>query len=168
MDDAAIHLPSLLLQVFLCGHQWFLHGFVLLSLSFFVYKNVVLGNLPTDGLAGNVTLLSFYAILENTRLYQNSKGNKTKQRAPLAFAVALAGFSLICHIYFLQLQPHVYVLLTKLWHNSILLRSTIILQVGGRAILEQHRYCPRRHRSVVGHSDAVVGIPEAQVARTNS
>lgn len=51
--------------------------------------------------------LSLYVILENTRLYQNSKGNKTKQRAPLVFAVALAGITLICHSYLLQLQPHV-------------------------------------------------------------
>lgn len=58
-------------------------------------------------MAGNVILLALYAALENIRLYQSSKGNKTKQRAPLVFATALAAPALICHSYFLQLQTHV-------------------------------------------------------------
>ncbi|KAF4041265.1 putative membrane protein [Phytophthora infestans] len=93
-------------HVLLCGHQWFLHGFTALSVSLFVYKNV-LGVLSREEVAGNVILLALYAALENTRLYQSSKGNKTKQRAPLVFATALAAPALICHSYFLQLQTHV-------------------------------------------------------------
>ncbi|KAG2760057.1 hypothetical protein PC116_g8854 [Phytophthora cactorum] len=108
MDDAGkIHLPSLLLQVFLCGHQWFLHGFVMLSAALFAYKNVVLEVLLKERLAGHLILLAFYAILENTRLYQSSKGNKTKLRAPLVFAIALAAPALVCHSFLLQLQPNV-------------------------------------------------------------
>ncbi|KAH7492071.1 Transmembrane protein 216 [Phytophthora ramorum] len=103
----AIYFPSLLLQVFLCSHQWFLHGFVLLSTLLFAYKcKSTFGYWGVSGLAGNVTLLTFYAVLENTRLYQSSKGNKTKQRAPLVLAVVLAAPALVCNS-FLQLQPHV-------------------------------------------------------------
>ncbi|KAG6968748.1 hypothetical protein JG687_00003569 [Phytophthora cactorum] len=79
----------------------------MLSAALFAYKNVVLEVLLKERLAGHLILLAFYAILENTRLYQSSKGNKTKLRAPLVFAIALAAPALVCHSFLLQLQPNV-------------------------------------------------------------
>jgi hypothetical protein len=59
-------LPSLLLQVFLCGHQWFLHGFVLLSASLFGYKCMPICCSETGASSSDVVQMPYLAAYQRT------------------------------------------------------------------------------------------------------
>ncbi|GAB9463953.1 hypothetical protein Gpo141_00001398 [Globisporangium polare] len=61
---------------------------------------------PTGAYTWDLIFLVLYLIIENTRLFQASKGNRTKQIGPLVLSMVLAIPALVCNIYYLQLQTY--------------------------------------------------------------
>ncbi|KAL1500687.1 hypothetical protein AB1Y20_013334 [Prymnesium parvum] len=100
---------SLPLQVLLFFNGWFDALLVLVSLAMYIWKASVLPFPPElEGfLARDVALVFGLVLLEYSRLFLGSRGNKTERIAPLLWFLLLSLPALAVNIYFMLLQLYV-------------------------------------------------------------
>eukprot|EP00878_Enallax_costatus_P024538 GHUV01026191.1.p1 GENE.GHUV01026191.1~~GHUV01026191.1.p1 ORF type:complete len:112 (+),score=27.33 GHUV01026191.1:288-623(+) len=99
-------LTSLPLEIFLYFGGWWDFFFWILSILIFIYKGNTLPY-PQQKFAAEFVVQWLFLLVEPTRLFLGSKGNKTEQSGPLLFSVLLCGPMIAFFVYYLQFQTYV-------------------------------------------------------------
>merc|ERR1719261_1002507 len=102
-------LSNLPLQIFLYFNGWYDAIYVLIMLVLFIWKG---SSLPYPGelgglLALEVCLVVLLAILEWSRIFLASRGNKTERGTPLAMSIFLSFPAAYLFFYYLYQQVYV-------------------------------------------------------------
>ena len=102
-------LSNLPLQIFLYFNGWYDAIYVAIMLALFVWKGT---SLPYPGELGGifaleVCLIFLFAVIEWSRIFLASRGNKTERATPLIIAVILSFPSAYLFFYYLYQQVYV-------------------------------------------------------------
>jgi transmembrane protein 216 len=110
-----------MLEITLFLHSYFFAVFVLLEVSFGIYKVV---NLPyqQNNIVIESLILLFLVCIELMRIYLGRKGNLTQTLLPLILSALLSGPSVLAIVYLIWWQTYV------LWLEAILCYIQITLQ----------------------------------------
>ncbi|OQR98713.1 hypothetical protein ACHHYP_08270 [Achlya hypogyna] len=100
-------LSSLPLEVLLFFNRWFSHVYIAISAVVFVYKAMYLPYPPTGAFTWEVLFLGLYYLIDQVRIFQASKGNKTEQVFPLLTACLLTLPCVVSLSYYISLQTYV-------------------------------------------------------------
>ncbi|OQS04645.1 hypothetical protein THRCLA_20830 [Thraustotheca clavata] len=107
---AQVHtsLSSLPLEILLFFNRYYSHLYLCLSALIFIYKGMYLPYPPTTGaFTWEIIFLCLYYIIDQIRVTQASKGNKTEQLFPLLTACLLTLPCVISLAYYINLQTFV-------------------------------------------------------------
>ncbi|KAK3251089.1 hypothetical protein CYMTET_39564 [Cymbomonas tetramitiformis] len=106
LGDSRQSLTSLGLEVLYYFGGWYDVFYVLLQFLVFIYKGLELPY-PSNNYEVEFTYLFLFAIIEPTRLFLGSKGNKTENSGPLVFSTILTVFVALFFLYYLLWQTYV-------------------------------------------------------------
>ncbi|GAQ91181.1 hypothetical protein KFL_007390050 [Klebsormidium nitens] len=99
-------LTSLTLEILFYFGKLYDYFYWILTLLIFIYKGSKLPY-PKHVFGLELAFLFMFLIVEPTRIFLGSKGNKTEQAGPLGWSLALAAPILSMHFYFILGQTYV-------------------------------------------------------------
>mmetsp|Transcript_10895 Transcript_10895/g.17834 ORF Transcript_10895/g.17834 Transcript_10895/m.17834 type:complete len:147 (+) Transcript_10895:85-525(+) len=105
-NNSKASLSSLPLEVLIHFNGHFSVLFFLATVCLYIYKSVRY-YYPGSILAWDLVSIFAYAIVEYTRLFLASKGNKTSKLIPLAVALFFTIPIIVLHAYYIELQLYV-------------------------------------------------------------
>jgi transmembrane protein 216 len=99
-------LSSLPLQVLLYFNGWFSWCYFIFEAALFVYKKYHF-YYPANLIAWEASMLVMMGVMEVSRLFLASKGNKTESMRPMLWATILTTPVIIGYVWFVRLQTYV-------------------------------------------------------------
>jgi len=111
MQHSATVLSSLPLQISLFHHFYYNLAFFVLGASLLIYKAFhpdYTHDYPAPARAWEAIILVFWFIIENTRLYSCSNGNRTEESSPVFISLILTSPIVFAHLYNLLWQKFIF------------------------------------------------------------
>lgn len=106
MAGGSVITSSLWLQVFLYFHSYLLWVYYISATITFIFKDVKFP-FPRSILGWECSALIFLFAIDVSRLVLASKGNKTRQRSPLAVSLVLSLPVILGNVFFLEWQTYI-------------------------------------------------------------